>query len=164
MSERFSPVVAQALQAGGWRPGHRDDGRAREWALKVAAYVAPSGLRHAVVPPALDVYAEFGTVAVQPSGPGAQVAPSRFVIDPLRVYQAVQVTAMFSEALGAPLTPIGEENEGAGILTIDGAGRVFVADHTAEWFLGATFDQAAESLIRGLQPARVLSDGTWRTG
>jgi hypothetical protein len=163
MSGRFSPVVAETLTAGGWQPGHRDEQRARRWAEHVAAYVAPSGLRHTVVPPALDVYAEFGNVAVRPPGPGEQVAPSAFVIDPLRVHHAVQVTTMFAEALGVPLTPIGEEGEGVGLLCSDAFGRVFVADHTAEWFLGATLDAALETLIRGLLPTRVRADGTWQT-
>lgn len=163
MSQRFSAVVADALLAGGWQPGRRDLQRAQRWARTVEAYVSPGGLRHTVVQPAIEAYAEFGEVAVNPTAPGEQVAPSRFVIDPLRTHRAVQTTAMFSAVLGVPLTPLGEEDDGAGLLTIDTLGRVFVADHTAEWFLGATLDDALEVLIRGLRPARVMNDGTWRT-
>ena len=162
MSKRFSTVVADALLAGGWQPGRRDPQRARQWAQAVESYTSPGRLRHTVVQPAIEAYAEFGQVAVNPTAPGEQVAPSRFVIDPLRIHHAVQTTAMFAAALGVPLTPLGEENEGAGVLTIDALGRVFVADHTAEWFLGATLDDALEVLIRGLMPVRVLSNGTWR--
>ena len=161
MRERFSAVVADALVAGGWRPGRRDLQRARQWAQTVEAYVSPGGLRHTVVQPAIEAYAEFGQVAVNPTAPGEQVAPSRFVIDPLRIHHAVQTTTMLAAAIGTPLTPLGEENEGAGLLTIDTRGRVFVADHTAEWFVGATLDDALEVLVRGLMPVRVRSDGTW---
>jgi hypothetical protein len=100
---------------------------------------------------------------VHPDGPGEQVAPSRFVIDPLRILHAVQVTATFAADLGVPLTPLGEENDGVGLITIDAFGRVFVADHTAEWFLGATLDEAFEVLIRGLLPKRIRTDGTRST-
>jgi len=164
MTQRFSSVVADALLADGWQPDRRDDQRAQQWAQAVAGYVSPSGLRHTIVQPAMDVYAEFGSVAVRPPGPGEQIAPSRFVLDPLLVHHAVQVTAMFAGALGVPLTPIGEENEGAGILLIDATGKVFVMDHTAEWLVGPTLDDALEALVRGLLPARVRSDGTWAAG
>jgi hypothetical protein len=163
MTERFSPVVAEALRAGGWQPGRRDLHLARQWGQEVETYVSPSGLQHTVVQPAIEAYAEFGQVAVHPEGAGEQVAPSRFIIDPLRILQAVQVTATLAADLGVPLTPLGEENDGAGLITIDAFGRVFVADHTAEWFLGATLDEAFEVLIRGLLPKRIRTDGTWST-
>lgn len=136
---------------------------AQQWGLAVAAYASPGGLQHTVVQPAIEAYAEFGQVAVHPAGPGEQVAPSAFVIDPLRILHAVQVTANLAADLGVPLTPLGEENDGAGLIMIDALGRVFVADHTAEWFLGATLDEAFEVLIRGLLPKRIRTDGTWST-
>jgi len=38
---------------------------------------------------------------------------------------------------------------------------VFVLDHTGEWFLGDTIEDALTTLVLGLQPPRVRRDGTW---
>jgi len=46
-------------------------------------------------------------------------------------------------------------------LLIDEHGRVFVLDHTADWYLGASVDEALTALVAGRMPARLADDGTW---
>lgn len=160
-SERFPPAVAEALHGGGWRPGQRDETRAREWSLLLSAYVSPGGQRHAIVPPALDAFAEFGGVRVTATGEGEQVAPSTFHLDPRLVLHSVATLGALGTALGTPLTPLGDEADGTGILAIDANGRVFVLDHSGDWFLGDSLDAALTALVLGLAPARLHEDGTW---
>jgi hypothetical protein len=59
------------------------------------------------------------------------------------------------------LSPLGEEGGGTGILAVDAQGRVFVLDHTGDWFLGADLDEAITGLVLGRQPHRVNRDGGW---
>jgi hypothetical protein len=134
---------------------------ARRWALALASYAAPDGRHHEVVPAAMDAFARYGGVSGQPDGPGEQVAPSGFLIDPMRALHTVATLAAFSEALGVKLTPLGVEDDGSGLLVIDEEGRVFVLDPTAEWFLGETVGRALENLVAGRAPARVQQDGAW---
>ncbi|GIJ29632.1 hypothetical protein Vqi01_47940 [Micromonospora qiuiae] len=161
MTERFPSLVAETLAAAGWSPGRRDDARAREWALRIAADAAPDGRQHVVTPAAIEAYAEFGGLRVRPQGEGEQIAPSAFDLDPFRVRHSVATLAELAEVTGAPLAPLGEEGDGTGILAVDEQGRVFVLDHTGDWFLGASVDEAITALVLGRQPERVRGDGTW---
>jgi hypothetical protein len=161
-SGRFQPLVAEILEAAGWRDGRRDEPRAQSWALTVASYASPDGRQHQVVPAAIDAYAEFGGVSVHGGAPGEQTVRSSFSIDPLKVLPSVRTLAALSEAIGAPLTPLGEEGDGVGILSVDGYGRVFLLDHAGDWYLGSTVDEALTTLVLGRQPVRLNQDGTWR--
>jgi len=161
MSNRFPPAVEETLRAAGWRPDRRDDNQAREWALRVAGYVAPGGQRHVVVPPAIDAYAEFGGLLVTPTGDGEQVAPSIFHLDPMRVLHTTVTLGTLAKVLGSPLTPLGDEGDGTGIIAIDETARLFIVDHTGEWYLGENVDEALTALILGMQPSRLSEDGTW---
>ncbi|WP_433530411.1 SUKH-3 domain-containing protein [Micromonospora sp. CA-263727] len=161
MTERFPSRVAETLVAAGWSPGRRDDSRAREWALRIAAHATPEGRQHVVTAAAVEAYAEFGGLRVRPQGEGEQIAPSDFHLDPFLVRHSVVTLAELAEVTGAPLTPLGEEGDGTGILAIDGQGRVFVLDHTGDWFLGGSLDEALGTLVLGRQPRRVRGDGTW---
>ncbi|MDG4794503.1 SUKH-3 domain-containing protein [Micromonospora sp. WMMD1082] len=161
MTDRFPPLVAQTLAAAGWSSGRRDEGQAREWGLRIAATAAPDGRQHVVTAAAIEAYAEFGGLRVRPQGEGEQVAPSAFHLDPFLVRHSVETLAELAEATGAPLSPLGEEEGGTGILAVDAEGRVFVLDHTGDWFLGATLDEALTTLVLGRQPQRVRGDGTW---
>lgn len=144
------------------REGPPDVGR---WALEIAARAAPDGQRHHLVPPALDAYRRFAGASALPEGPGAEVAPSGYAIDPLRASHTVATLAAFGAALGARVSPLGVEcgpgGLATGILAIDERSRVFVLDATAEWFLGATVEEALETLRLGRAPARVRGDGAW---
>ncbi|MGC5054870.1 SUKH-3 domain-containing protein [Micromonospora sp. DT48] len=162
MSERFPPSVAQTLAAAGWRPDHSDESRGREWGLRMAAHATPSGRQHTVTDRAIKAYAEFGGLRVDPQADGDQeVAPSSFHLDPFLVRHSVETLAELAEAIGAPLSPLGEEGDGTGILAIDQHGRVFVLDHVGDWFLGENLDEALTTLVLGRRPAKVRADGTW---
>lgn len=161
MTGRFPSLVAETLAVAGWTQGHRDDDRARDWALRLAALAAPDGRQHTVVPAAVEAYAEFGGLRVCPQGEGEQVAPSTFHLDPFLVRHSVHTLAALATATGAALTPLGEEGDGTGILAVDERGRVFVLDHTGEWFVGGDLDEAVTVLVLGRQPRRVREDGSW---
>ncbi|MEV2241776.1 SUKH-3 domain-containing protein [Micromonospora sp. NPDC049891] len=161
MSERFPSPVAQTLTAAGWSPDRSDESRGREWGLRIAAHATPGGRQHTVTARAIEAYAEFGGLRVRPQGEGEQVAPSDFHLDPFLVRHSVETLAELAEAIGAPLSPLGEEGDGTGILALDQHGRVFVLDHTGDWFLGADLDEALTTLVLGRRPARVRADGTW---
>ncbi|MBX7270167.1 SUKH-3 domain-containing protein [Micromonospora sp. Llam7] len=161
MSERFPRPVADALAAAGWSPGRRDEGRGREWALRIAAHAAPDGSQHTVTAAAIEAYAEFGGLRIRPQDEGEQIAPSDVHLDPFLVRHSVATLAELAEATGAPLSPLGEEGSGRGILAVDEQGRVFVLDHTGDWFLGGSLDEALSTLVLGRHPRRVRADGTW---
>ncbi|MEV6932781.1 SUKH-3 domain-containing protein [Dactylosporangium sp. NPDC051485] len=153
--------VDAALREAGWTPGRTDPARARMWALALASHASPSGHQHTVVPPAMTAFAEFGGLAVRADGAGEQIARCGFVLDPLRGLHAASTLADLGELIGARLTPIGAERDDAGLLAMDEHGRVFVLDHTADWYLGASIEEAITTLVLGRMPARVSDDGTW---
>jgi SUKH-3 immunity protein len=153
--------VEAALRSVGWDPQARDEARAHRWALMLAGYATPDGLSHTIVPPAIEVFARYGGVEMPPADDGRQVAPPGFRLDPGRVQATVATLAALGAALHTKLTPIGDEGGGSGLLAIDGDGRVFAVDHTGEWFLGDTIEDALTTLVLGLQPARIKRDGTW---
>ncbi|WP_433083623.1 SUKH-3 domain-containing protein [Dactylosporangium sp. CA-052675] len=158
---RFAPDVETALREAGWAPGRDVTPRARMWGLALASHASPSGQQHTVVPAALAVLAEFGGLTVRAEGEGAEVARTGIVFDPLRGLHAATTLAGLGELIRARLTPIGEQDDGAGLLAMDEHGRVFLLDHTADWFAGATVDEAIATLLGGRLPARVTDDGTW---
>ncbi|WP_431727992.1 SUKH-3 domain-containing protein [Verrucosispora sp. TAA-831] len=161
MTGRFPPLVAEALAEAGWSPDGRDDDRGREWGLRIAAQASPGGRQHTMTAAAIAAYAEFGGLRVRPRREGEQIAPSEFHLDPFLVRQSVETLAELAEAIGTPLSPLGEEGDGTGILAIDARSRVFVLDHTGDWFLGADLDEAITGLVLGRQPQRVNLDGGW---
>ena len=161
MTDRFPPLVAETLAAAGWRPDARDDERAKSWALRIAGYAAPDGTHHTVVTAAVEAYAEFGGLVVPAADDGEEIAPSAFDLDPFRVLHTVVTLAGLAAAIGSPLTPLGEEGDGTGVLAVDAEGRVFVCDHGGDWYLGASVDEAITAMVTGLQARRVDEDGTW---
>lgn len=162
MTDRFPPEVDEALRAAGWQPGVRDDERAKLWALHLSASpVTADGRRHTVVPAAVEAWAEFGGLCVPAGDDGAEVASSSFTVDPSCVRASVATLARLAAAIGSGLTPLGDEGDGTGILSVDGEGRMFVSDHTGDWLLGETVDEGLTALVLGLSPRRVTEDGTW---
>jgi hypothetical protein len=158
---RFPAEVETALRAAGWAPGRDETPRARMWGLALGSHASPSGHQHPVVPAAMAAFAEFGGLTVRAGGDGAEVAGVGIVFDPMRGLHAASTLAELAELIRARLTPIGEQDDGAGLLAVDERGRVFVVDHTADWYAGASVDEAIATLIEGRLPARVTDDGTW---
>ncbi|MEU7870723.1 SUKH-3 domain-containing protein [Dactylosporangium sp. NPDC049140] len=158
---RFPSDVETALREAGWEPGRDVLPRARMWGLALASHASPSGHQHTVVPAALAALAEFGGLTVRAEGDGAEVARTGIVFDPLRGLHAASTLAELGELVRSRLTPIGEQDDGAGLLAVDERGRVFVLDHTADWYAGASLDEAIATLLGGRLPARIADDGTW---
>ncbi|GAA1741507.1 hypothetical protein GCM10009681_10330 [Luedemannella helvata] len=136
-------------------------GLAQRWRLALGSYAAPDGRRHDVVPAAVAAFSRYGGSRVEASGPGDQVAPTGYVIDPTRALHTVGTMAALGTAIGRKVTPLGVTDDGAGLLAIDEDGRVFVIDATAEWWLGDGIDGALDALLTGRAPARLREDGTW---
>jgi hypothetical protein len=141
-------------------PGQRSD-LARRWALLLAGYAAADGRHHEVVDAAVEAYRRVGGEWRPAPGGGLEVAASGFAIDPTLALHTVHILAALGEAIGARMSPLGIEVGGPGLLAVDERGRLFVIDHTAEWFLGDTVEQGLDTLLAGRAPRRVRVDGTW---
>ncbi|WKX72253.1 SUKH-3 domain-containing protein [Streptomyces sp. XD-27] len=156
---RFSVAVDATLREAGWQPGRWDIRQAEVWADTLRAHESPGGHRHRVFPAAVEAWAEFGGLEVQPPGAGRQIAPTPFRIDPMSGLHLSRTLADLGRALGTEVAPLGEEAHGQALLTIDAEGRVYSLDHTGDWFLGADLDAALATLITGLLPQRLSRSG-----
>ncbi|MFD7922299.1 SUKH-3 domain-containing protein [Streptomyces sp. NPDC059740] len=152
---RFPVAVDATLRAAGWEPGRWDIRQTEHWADALRAHSSPGGHRHAVFAGAVEAWAEFGGLTVTPSAPGRQLAPVTFTLDPLRGLHLARTLGDLGHALGTEMAPLGGEDDSGAVLTIDGEGRVYSLDHSGDWFLGATLDQALATLILGNQPTRL---------
>lgn len=155
MSGRFPEAVDTALRDAGWQPGRWDIRQAESWADQLRAYTSPGGHRHSVFPAAVEVWAEFGGLRVNVTGAGRDIARTPFTVDPPRGIHLARTFDDLGRALDSRVCPLGEEADGRAILAIDAEGRVYSLDHTGDWYLGATFDQALTTLVTGLQPTRL---------
>ncbi|GAA1917499.1 SUKH-3 domain-containing protein [Streptantibioticus ferralitis] len=157
---RFPDTVDAALRAAGWQPSRWDIKQAEIWADELRGYVSPGGHRHAVFPAAVEVWAEFGELAIPAhKGKGREVAPTGLVVDPLRGLHLARTFADLGRALDTEVCPLGIESDGQAHLAIDAQGRVYAIDHTGDWYLGETFDQAAAGLVTGARPIRLSVSG-----
>ena len=153
---RFPVPVDAALRAAGWRPGRWDMARAEAWADELRAYTSPGGHRHTVFPAVVEVWAEFGTLTIEaPAGTGREIAPTGLTVDPLHGLHLARTFADLGRALDSEVCPVGQESGGGAQLAMDAQGRVYGIDHTGDWFLGQTFDQALSTLINGVRPVRL---------
>lgn len=152
---RFAVAVDDALRAAGWEPGRWDMLRAEQWADALRAHTAPGGHRHAVFPAAVEVWAEFGGLPIEPTGPGRHLAPGPLRIDPLYVLHAARTLSDLGRALGTEMCPLGTDGTQGAVLAIDAEGRVYSLDHTGDWYLGRDFDTALWAVLTGVPPARL---------
>lgn len=153
------PVPAPGGPPSGF--GGSEPDRVRRWALMVAGYAAEDGRHHAVVDAAWEAYERFGGQwHPEPAG-GVEVAAKGYAIDPTLALHTVGILDALGAAIGARMSPLGVEVGGPGLLAVDEHGRLFVIDHTAEWFLGDTVEQGLETLVAGRAPRRLRVDGTW---
>lgn len=146
---RFPAEVAAALKQAGWHPGRWEIRQAEEWTDAL-------GPRHSVFPAALAAWAEFGGLAFEPPGSGRELARTPFLLDPRCGLHQPRTLADLGRALGIRLAPLGEERYGQALLAIDEEGRVYSLDHTGEWYLGHSVDQAVAALLLGLMPERII--------
>ncbi|MFC9942337.1 SUKH-3 domain-containing protein [Streptomyces pratensis] len=154
---RFPVAVDAALRDAGWQPGRWDIRQAEEWADALRSHASPAGHQHAVFPAAVEAWAEFGGLRLNPSAPGRQIATTTVRIDPLSGLHLARTLGDLGRALETEVAPLGEEGDGQAVLAIDNEGRVYSIDHTGDWYLGSDIDRALETLMTGVQPARLTS-------
>lgn len=78
-------------------------------------------------------------------------------IDPLSGLHLARTLGDLGRALETEVSPLGEEDDGRAVLAIDTEGRVYSIDHTGDWYLGASIDEALAMLVGGIQPERLTS-------
>ncbi|MCB5180358.1 SUKH-3 domain-containing protein [Streptomyces antimicrobicus] len=154
---RFPHTVDTALRTAGWEPGRWDIKQAEYWADALRDHTTAAGHRHTVFPAAVEAWAEFGGLTVTAPGPGRQIAPTTLRLDPLTGLHLARTLADLGRALSTELCPLGTEADGNAHLALDATGRVYSIDHTGDWYLGATLDEALTTLLTGLQPARLTT-------
>uniref|UniRef100_A0AAU3H2C6 SUKH-3 domain-containing protein n=1 Tax=Streptomyces sp. NBC_01401 TaxID=2903854 RepID=A0AAU3H2C6_9ACTN len=154
---RFPVAVDAALHDAGWQPGRWNIRQAEEWADALRSHASPAGHQHAVFPAAVEAWAEFGGLHITASAPGRQIATTTVHIDPLSGLHLARTLGDLGRALQTEVAPLGEEGDGQAILAIDSEGRVYSIDHTGDWYLGSDIDRALETLMTGVQPARLTS-------
>ncbi|MEV6959256.1 SUKH-3 domain-containing protein [Streptomyces sp. NPDC051207] len=154
---RFPVPVDAALRAAGWQPGRWDIKQAEIWADTLRDHTSPGGHRHSVFPAAVEAWAEFGTLRVTPAGPGRRIAPTALHVDPLHGLHMARTLGDLGRALGTEVCPLGAETDSRALLAIDTEGRVYALDHTGDWYLGATIDQALTALVTGTEPVRLTT-------
>lgn len=152
---RFAADVASVLVKSGWFPGRRVLVQAERWADALAGYTSPEGHRHALFPAAIEAWAEFGGLAVALEGAGRDQARTAFTVDPLAGLHQPRTLGDLGRCLELPLAPLGVERDGQALLAVDALGRVHSLDHSGEWFLGQTVDEALSTLILGTAPERL---------
>ncbi|PAX82634.1 SUKH-3 domain containing protein [Streptomyces albidoflavus] len=159
---RFPITVDAALRAAGWQPGRWDIKQAEIWADTLRAHTTPGGHEHTVSPAAVESWAEFGGLRIAPKGPGRQLTPSTFRIDPLAGLHMARTLADLGRALETELCPLGEETTAdttapQSLLAVDTEGRVYAIDHTGDWYLGPDIDAALTTLLSGAPPIRLTA-------
>lgn len=156
-STRFSVPVDAALRTAGWQPGRWDIKQAEVWADTLRGHTSPAGHRHTVFPAAVEAWAEFGGLRVTAQGPGRQIAPAALHLDPLHGLHMARTLGDLGRALGTDICPLGEESDSRALLAIDAEGRVYVLDHTGDWYLGPDIDHGLTTLITGIEPVRLTA-------
>jgi hypothetical protein len=156
-STRFAVPLDAALRAAGWQPGRWDIKQAEFWADALREHESPAGHRHAVFPAAVEAWAEFGGLHIKPTGPGRQIAPAAVHLDPLHGLHMARTLGDLGRALDTEVTPLGTETDTQALLAMDMEGRVYALDHTGDWYLGLTIDQALTTLVTGIDPPRLTT-------
>lgn len=121
----------------------------------MVAHGDAAGVQHAVFPAAIEAWAEFGGLSFDLSGAGQHLARTPFLLDPRCGLHQARTLADLGRALGSRVAPLGEELYGQALLAVDEEARVYSLDHTGEYFLGHTTDQAVATLVLGLTPDRL---------
>ncbi|WP_399885998.1 SUKH-3 domain-containing protein [Streptomyces sp. BBFR51] len=154
---RFPVPVDAALRDAGWQPGRWDIKQAEIWADTLREHTSPAGHRHTVFPAAVEAWAEFGGLHLAPTGPGRQIAPATLHLDPLHGLHMARTLGDLGRALDTQTCPLGTETDSQALIAIDAEGRVYVLDHTGDWYLGPDIDTALATLVSGTQPARLTT-------
>jgi hypothetical protein len=158
----LSPVAEQALRSAGWYPG-RSIGDAAVRAL-IQPVSPPAGahvLALAWTPTARDILDEFGGLTVVPTGPGVDLRPRPFRLDPGLAAHAMDSVFDVARVTDRWLAPLGVEDGSGAVLAVTGDADVLAIDATGVWYLGRGITTALDTLISGRRPARVTGGGDW---
>jgi hypothetical protein len=159
MTGRFAPGVAEVLTTAGWTPDRVVDVQsAVDYVLGEVGQGGGHCEAHAA---AIDALREFTGLTIMQDGPGIDLRRRPFLIDPVPVAATTETLADFGAVLGQMLFPIGLEGDYDSIIAMAESGHVFALDHTGEWHLGDSMDEALVTLITGRQPPRVDDHGRW---
>jgi SUKH-3 immunity protein len=161
--DRFSPAVAAALRAAGWFPGRQVDPQTMDGVHRELHQQTGRFGGRLPDPPAEATRAlnEFGGLVIGAEGPGRDLNPRPFALDPTLAGHSLEALIDTGRALGTGLYPIGAEGLDDSVLAINLLGQVVAIDAVGEWFLGDTIEAALETLITGRRPARIADDGRW---
>lgn len=150
----FSRDVSNVLRTAGWDPE-------RERSNDVAGWVRALEPEFSPFPRALEVLTRFGGVDVKLSGPGEAWARQSFRFDPTRAEGEGDRFSDFSRMLGVRLYPLGEVGNEA-FLAISEDGKVY-ALMLDLWLVGATIEDAIETMVRGRASPVVISEEQYRS-
>ncbi len=158
LTTRFPATVDTTLRNAGWQPGRWDIRQAETWADALRDHTSPAGHRHAVFPAAVEAWAEFGGLHITTRSPGRQLAPATLHLDPLHGLHMARTLGDLGRALSTEVAPLGHEPDTHTLLAIDTEGRTYAIDHTGDWYLGTTVDQALTALLTGIPPVRLTAN------
>ncbi|WP_320774125.1 SUKH-3 domain-containing protein [Streptomyces sp. CRN 30] len=154
---RFPAPVDTALRTAGWQPGRWDIRQAEVWADALRDHRSPAGHRHAVFPAAVEAWSEFGGLHITSPATGRQLAPATLHLNPLHGLHMARTLGDLGRALHTEVAPLGQEPDTHTLLAVDAVGRAYALDHTGDWYLGPTVDQALTALLTGIPPVRLTA-------
>ncbi|MEJ3743610.1 SUKH-3 domain-containing protein [Actinomycetes bacterium KLBMP 9797] len=162
MSERFTPAVEAALRAAGWHPGRRlSPDRLAEYRRAVARPGLLGGRLWTAIGLPDRVLEEFGGLVLE-GGAGVDLNPRPFALDPTMAAHSVDTLIDAGRALGTPLIPLGVEGLDEAVLALTDQGEVLAIDPIGEWSLGATIEEALDTLVTGRHPRPATPAGDRR--
>lgn len=164
MSEgRFTPAVEAALRAAGWHPGRKlSPEQMAEYRRAVDRPGLLGGRLWTVIGLPDRVLEEFGGLVFDGGGPGLDLNPRPFALDPTLAAHSVDTLVDAGRALGTPLIPLGVEGLDEAVLALASHGEVLAIDPVGEWSLGATIEEALDTLVTGRHPRPATPAGDRR--
>ncbi|MEV6307673.1 SUKH-3 domain-containing protein [Streptomyces sp. NPDC051840] len=146
------------LASTGWHEGRDVESEALSAVFRAVALVepAPDAASWMLFPAAKQALRSFHGLRSRPVGPGRDVAPTGWVIDPVLVRHAGPPLSRLAETTGSLLFPLGRTDADA-ILAVDEEGRLFSIDHGGQWHLGDTVREGLAALAEGRAPTRIAA-------
>lgn len=141
-NERFPEEARDLLVAAGWHPGRRlPDAVIDNWSTQVARWC-----NHPMPLAAREALHEFGGLTVGDSGPGIARARCRLEFVPSKG----DTMEVLEELIGTPLYPLGEVDDGHGVLGIASDGTAWLDGLHVRFFCGPSLDDIIGRFLLGL--------------
>lgn len=147
-----------ALTSAGWYQGRDVQAEALSAVFRAVALVepAPDAFPWVLFPAAEQALRAFHGLSSRPVGPGHEVAPTGWLVDPVAARHARHPLSRLAESTGSRLFPLGRTDADA-ILAVDDEGRLFSVDHGGQWQLGETVREGLAALAEGRAPHRIAA-------